>query len=127
MGRDTRLGAGIRFPQNPCSICPYVGLTATREIPSAPQGGNKFDVHLHCIFRSGDFDRSPSIEFGAPNEVEAFWSADSFQSAAALKWCEWAPQGRVSLTADLMLRDAPCSVASMPSRCDRSRSVASIA
>jgi hypothetical protein len=28
------------------------------------------------------------------------WAADSFQLAAALEWCEDAPQGRVFLTAD---------------------------
>ena len=33
-------------------------------------------------------------------------AADSFQLAAALEWCEDAPQGRVFLTADQKLRDA---------------------
>ena len=33
-------------------------------------------------------------------------AADSFQLAAALEWCETAPQGRVFLTADDKLRDA---------------------
>ncbi len=33
-------------------------------------------------------------------------TADSFQLAAALEWCEDAPQGRVLLTADQRLRDA---------------------
>jgi predicted nucleic acid-binding protein len=32
-------------------------------------------------------------------------AADSFQLAAALEWCEDAPQGRVFLTADRRLRD----------------------
>jgi hypothetical protein len=32
--------------------------------------------------------------------------ADSIQLAAALEWCEYAPQGRVFLTADQKLRDA---------------------
>jgi hypothetical protein len=34
------------------------------------------------------------------------WSADALQLAAALEWCEGAPQGRVFLTADLKLREA---------------------
>ena len=33
-------------------------------------------------------------------------AADSFQLAAALEWCEHAPQGRVFLTADRRLREA---------------------
>ena len=33
-------------------------------------------------------------------------AADSFQLAAALEWCEDAPQGRVFLTADGRLREA---------------------
>ena len=33
-------------------------------------------------------------------------AADSFQLAAALEWCEDAPQGRVFLTADRQLREA---------------------
>ena len=33
-------------------------------------------------------------------------AADSLQLAAALEWCENAPQGRVFLTADQRLRDA---------------------
>lgn len=33
-------------------------------------------------------------------------AADSFQLAAALEWCEDAPQGRVFLTADQNLREA---------------------
>jgi predicted nucleic acid-binding protein len=33
-------------------------------------------------------------------------AADSLQLAAALEWCEDAPQGRVFLTADQKLRDA---------------------
>jgi uncharacterized protein len=33
-------------------------------------------------------------------------SADSFQLAAALEWCEGAAQGRIFLTADQKLRDA---------------------
>jgi uncharacterized protein len=33
------------------------------------------------------------------------WAADSFQLAAALQWCEDAPQGRVFLTADRGLRE----------------------
>jgi predicted nucleic acid-binding protein len=33
-------------------------------------------------------------------------AADSFQLAAALEWCENAPQGRVFLTADQRLREA---------------------
>ncbi len=33
-------------------------------------------------------------------------SADSFQLAAALEWCEEAPQGRIFLTADERLREA---------------------
>jgi predicted nucleic acid-binding protein len=32
--------------------------------------------------------------------------ADSFQLAAALEWCEHAPQGRVFLTVDQKLMDA---------------------
>jgi hypothetical protein len=32
--------------------------------------------------------------------------ADSFQLAAALQWCEDAPQGRVFLTVDQKLREA---------------------
>jgi hypothetical protein len=33
-------------------------------------------------------------------------AADSFQLAATLEWCEYAPQGRVFLTADQKLRGA---------------------
>jgi predicted nucleic acid-binding protein len=33
-------------------------------------------------------------------------AADSFQLAAALEWCEGAPQGRVFLTTDQRLREA---------------------
>jgi hypothetical protein len=33
-------------------------------------------------------------------------AADSFQLAAALEWCENAPQGRVFLTTDQKLREA---------------------
>jgi predicted nucleic acid-binding protein len=33
-------------------------------------------------------------------------AADSFQLAAALEWCEYAPQGQVFLTTDQKLRDA---------------------
>src|ERR1035438_3152968 len=33
-------------------------------------------------------------------------AADSFQLAAALEWCEGAPQGRIFLTTDQKLRDA---------------------
>jgi uncharacterized protein len=36
----------------------------------------------------------------------ALRTADSLQLAAALEWCEYAPQGRVFLAADQKLRDA---------------------
>ena len=39
-------------------------------------------------------------------ERYALRAADSFQLSAALEWCEYAPQSRVFLTADLKLRDA---------------------
>ena len=33
-------------------------------------------------------------------------AADSFQLAAALEWCEYAPEGRVFLTTDHRLKEA---------------------
>ena len=33
-------------------------------------------------------------------------AADSFQLAATLEWCEYAPQGRIVVTANRRLRDA---------------------
>lgn len=47
--------------------------------------------------------RATSIQLVDRYDLRA---ADSFQLAAALEWCEYAPQGRVFLSADQNLRDA---------------------
>jgi len=47
--------------------------------------------------------RATSIELVDRFDLRA---ADSLQLGATLKWCEYAPQDRVFLTADQKLRDA---------------------
>ena len=55
------------------------------------------------VIQPSDALRATSIQLGDRYDLRA---ADSFQLAAALEWCEYAPQGRVFLTADQKLRDA---------------------
>jgi len=55
------------------------------------------------VIQPSDALRSTSIQLVDRYDLRA---ADSFQLAAALEWCEYAPQGRVFLTADQKLRDA---------------------
>ena len=55
------------------------------------------------VIQPADALRATSIQLVDRYDLRA---ADSFQLAAALEWCEYAPQGRVFLTADQKLRDA---------------------
>ena len=55
------------------------------------------------VIQPSDALRATSIHLVDHYDLRA---ADSFQLAAALEWCEYAPQGRVFLTADQKLRDA---------------------
>ena len=55
------------------------------------------------VIQPSDALRATSIKLVDRYDLRA---ADSFQLAAALEWCEYAPQGRVFLTADQKLRDA---------------------
>ena len=55
------------------------------------------------VIQPSDALRATSIQ---PVDRYDLRAADSFQLAAALEWCEYAPQGRVFLTADQKLRDA---------------------
>ena len=55
------------------------------------------------VIQPSDALRATSIQLVDRYDLRA---ADSFQLAAALEWCEYAPQGRVFLTADQRLRDA---------------------
>ena len=55
------------------------------------------------VIQPSDALRATSIHLVDRYDLRA---ADSFQLAAALEWCEYAPKGRVFLTADQKLRDA---------------------
>ena len=55
------------------------------------------------VIQPSDALRATSIQLVDRYDLRA---ADSFQLAAALEWCEYAPQGRVFLSADQKLRDA---------------------
>jgi predicted nucleic acid-binding protein len=55
------------------------------------------------VIQPSDALRATSIQLVDRYDLRA---ADSFQLAAALEWCEYAPQGRVFLTTDQKLRDA---------------------
>ena len=55
------------------------------------------------VIQPSDALRSTSIQLVDSYDLRA---ADSLQLAAALEWCEYAPQGRAFLTADQKLRDA---------------------
>jgi predicted nucleic acid-binding protein len=55
------------------------------------------------VIQPSDALRATSIQLVDRYDLRA---ADSFQLAAGLEWCEYAPQGRVFLTADQKLRDA---------------------
>ena len=55
------------------------------------------------VIQPSDALRATSIQLVDRYNLRA---ADSFQLAAALEWCEYAPQGRVFLSADQKLRDA---------------------
>ena len=55
------------------------------------------------VIQPSDALRATSIRLVDRYDLRA---ANSFQLAAALEWCEYAPQGRVFLTADQKLRDA---------------------
>jgi len=60
-------------------------------------------AHSWSVIQPSDALRATSIHLVDRYDLRA---ADSFQLSAALEWCEYAPQGRVFLTADLKLRDA---------------------
>jgi predicted nucleic acid-binding protein len=55
------------------------------------------------VIQPSDALRTTAIRLVGHYDLRA---ADSFQLSAALEWCEYAPQSRVFLTADLKLRDA---------------------
>jgi predicted nucleic acid-binding protein len=55
------------------------------------------------VIQPSDALRAKSIQLVERYDLRA---ADSFQLAAALEWCEDAPQGRVFLTTDQKLREA---------------------
>jgi len=55
------------------------------------------------VIQPSDALRAKSIQIVERYDLRA---ADSFQLAAALEWCEDAPQGRVFLTTDQKLREA---------------------
>jgi predicted nucleic acid-binding protein len=55
------------------------------------------------VIQPSDALRATSIQLVDRYDLRA---ADSLQLAAALEWCEYAPHGRVFLTADQKLRDA---------------------
>jgi predicted nucleic acid-binding protein len=55
------------------------------------------------VIQPSDALRARSIQLVERYDLRA---ADSFQLAAALEWCEDAPQGRVFLTTDQKLREA---------------------
>ena len=55
------------------------------------------------MIQPSDALRATSIQLVDRYDLRA---ADSFQLASALEWCEYAPQGRVFLTAHQKLRDA---------------------
>jgi len=55
------------------------------------------------VIQPSDALRAKSIQLVERYDLRA---ADSFQLAAALEWCEDAPQGRVFLTMDQKLREA---------------------
>ena len=55
------------------------------------------------VIQPSDALRATSMQLVVRYDLRA---ADLFQLAAALEWCEYAPQGRVFLTADQKLRDA---------------------
>jgi predicted nucleic acid-binding protein len=56
-----------------------------------------------AVIEPSDVLRARSIQLVERYDLRA---ADSFQLAAALEWCEHAPQGRVFLTTDRKLREA---------------------
>ena len=58
---------------------------------------------LWSVIQPSDSLRATSMQLVDRYDLRA---AESFQLAAALEWCEYAPQGRVFLTADQKLRDA---------------------
>jgi predicted nucleic acid-binding protein len=55
------------------------------------------------VIQPSDALRATSIQLVDRYDLRA---ADSFHLAAALEWCDYAPRGRVFLTADQKLRDA---------------------
>jgi predicted nucleic acid-binding protein len=58
---------------------------------------------LWSVIQPSDSLRATSMQLVDRYDLRA---ADSVQLAAALEWCEYAPEGRVFLTADQKLRDA---------------------
>jgi predicted nucleic acid-binding protein len=58
---------------------------------------------LWSVIQPSDVLRARSIQIVERYDLRA---ADSLQLAAALEWCEDAPQGRLFLTTDQKLRDA---------------------
>jgi predicted nucleic acid-binding protein len=55
------------------------------------------------VIQPSDALRATSMQLVDRYDLRA---ADSFQLAAALEWCEYAPQGRIFLTTDQKLREA---------------------
>jgi predicted nucleic acid-binding protein len=55
------------------------------------------------VIQPSDALRASAIQLVDRYDLRA---ADSFQLAAALEWCEYAPQGRIFLTTDQKLREA---------------------
>ncbi len=55
------------------------------------------------VIQPSDALRTTSMQLVDRYDLRA---ADSFQLAAALEWCEYAPRGYIFLTADQKLRDA---------------------
>jgi uncharacterized protein len=55
------------------------------------------------VIQPSDALRATAMQLVERHDLRA---ADSFQLAAALEWCEHAPQGRVFLTTDQKLREA---------------------
>ena len=58
---------------------------------------------LWSVIQPSDRLRATAMQLVDRYDLRA---ADSFQLAATLEWCEYAPQGRIFLTANQKLRDA---------------------
>ena len=89
------------------SRAPWPGFLRMKQLDSrAWARSNKLAKSLGdswSVIQPSDALRATSIQLVDRYDLRA---ADSFQLAAALEWCEYAPQGRVFLSADQKLRDA---------------------